>query len=90
MATSAYSVGDVLYSLEKAQKGVLEAMAVKEVIVVCNAATLGQTSFIYKDTLNSLWAERMLITKNEAIEIAQAVCNAQIQKLNDAIASLDC
>jgi hypothetical protein len=72
-----YSIGSVLYLRQKALKGKLEKIAIRDVILptslniwgsnLCNNCNITP---IYKDTYNSLYNESDLISYDEAIELA--------------------
>jgi hypothetical protein len=88
MATSKYSLRDVVYSLWKARQGVLEAICIKKIIPVCNVDAGG--FFLYKDTNNEIWNEDELIIKDDAVAIAEDVCNRKIAAINNVLSQLDC
>lgn len=67
-----FGEGSVAYLRYKAEKGVLERVVIKKVIIRQNRATWGQVIFLYQDTLNALFNESDLITHEQAVGIAEA------------------
>lgn len=67
----------VLYVLAKAQKGILEQVAIKRVILNSGRKTFNQVIPIYQDTLNSLWNENDLILEADARTLAAAYWEAR-------------
>jgi hypothetical protein len=60
------------YTLQKAKKGIIEKIVVKQVILHRSPKTYNQIVWLYKDTFNGLWNESDLLTHQEAIDIATA------------------
>ena len=73
-----WSVGDVLFSKLKAMVGQFEKVAIKEVRLIMNSSTAGKMTFIYVDTLNSLWNEYDLVQEYDALLIAKMYYEKQI------------
>ncbi len=85
--TYKYKEGSVLYSLQKAQLGILETIVIKRVRLVTSKATFGQIIVLYIDTFNGLWNENMLCTGPEATSLATAYLLQQQQALMDELNS---
>ncbi len=66
-----YNPGDVLYLAYKAKIGKLEKVKIKDVRVVSSRKILGAFSFVYVDTLNSLYNERDLVYETDALLLAK-------------------
>jgi AAA+ ATPase superfamily predicted ATPase len=60
----------IVYLKYKAQKGILEKIAIKRVILNSGPKTYNKIISIYQDTLNSLYNESDLITETEARSLA--------------------
>jgi len=69
---TAFGVGDIVYSLPKAKRGVLEKVVIKRLKVLSEQRTGGVFQVMYVDTLNALWNEWDLVSHAEAIAIAKA------------------
>lgn len=86
---SKYVVGQVLYSLDKAtQEGLLEPVCIKTVRTICDSGA--PALYLYQDTWNALWNESDLITKAEAIPLAQAKATAEVLLLVQQINATQC
>jgi hypothetical protein len=75
-----------LYVKEKAEKGILERVVIKRVILNSNAKTFLKVIPIYQDTLNSLYNENDLIVECDARNLATAYWEAR----QAALAALNC
>ena len=73
-----WSVGDILFSKQKAMVGQFEKIAIKEVRLIMNNSTFGKMVFIYVDTFNSLWNEWDLVQEYDALIIAKMYYEKQI------------
>lgn len=78
--------GSVLYVKSKAEKGVIERVVIKRVILNSNAKTFLKIIPIYQDTLNSLWNENDLIIECDATTLATSYWEAR----QAALAALNC
>ncbi len=67
----AYAAGDIAYNVNKARKGVLEKIVIKQARFFQNKKTLGAFSVIYVDTFNALWNERDLVGHAQAKSLAE-------------------
>lgn len=72
-----FTVNSVVYLQYKAVKGILEKVAIKEVMSYSGLKTGGQIVSIYKDTLNSLYNEEELCTYQEALDFVEAYQDSQ-------------
>jgi len=79
-----WSVGDILFSKQKALIGQFEKVAIKEVRLIMNANTFGKMIFIYVDTFNSLWNENDLIQEYDALLIAKMYYEKKIIETTNA------
>lgn len=66
-----FGIGDILYNIHKARKGVLEKVVIKELVPIKQSLTYGQFRVIYKDTLNALWNETDLVDLETAKDLAE-------------------
>jgi len=66
-----FAAGDIVFNIDKANKGVLEKIIIKRQKIINSALTGGQFEAMYVDTLNSLWNEWDLISHAEAIALVQ-------------------
>lgn len=64
-----FTVNSIVCLKYKAVKGVLEKIAIKEVMLRSGLKTGGQIIPVYKDTLNSLYNEEELCTHEEALDL---------------------
>lgn len=69
--TTLFGAGDIVFSLEKARRGVLEKVVIKKQKLINVLKTGGKFEVMYIDTLNALWNEWELVSHEDAIEIAQ-------------------
>lgn len=83
--TYKYREGSLLYSVQAANKGRMERVAIKRVRLVNNYKTFGKTIAIYIDTLNGLWNEDMLCLEADAQSMAISYLQIQQQKLMTAL-----
>jgi len=67
-----FAPGDIVFSVQKARKGVIERVVIKKQKVINSAKTGGQFQVMYVDTYNGLWNEWDLISHSEALLLAQA------------------
>lgn len=70
--TTLFGAGDIVYSLPKAKRGILEKVVIRRVNALNSLLTQGAFEVMYVDTLNSLWNEWDLVSHAEAIDIAKA------------------
>jgi len=70
-----FAIRDIAYVKKSAQKGILEQVAIKEIIINPNGV------LVYKDTFNALHGEDDLITESEAIALAQQFVETTIDGL---------
>jgi hypothetical protein len=68
---TAYGIGDILYDVKKARRGVLERIVIKQIVPVKQSLTGGQFVALYKDTLNGLWNENDLVSSATAKAMAE-------------------
>jgi hypothetical protein len=68
---TAFGVGDTLYSMTKARRGVLEKVVIKSVRSILNKRTLAVRTTLYVDTLNALWNEWDLVPYGTALTLAE-------------------
>jgi hypothetical protein len=66
-----YGPGDVVYSLIKANRGVLEKVIIKSQKLIKSKKTYNRFVVLYTDTLNGLWNESDLIEFDDAKLIAE-------------------
>lgn len=92
-----YKENDTVYIKEKAERGLLRKVSIKRVIV--NSGRNGSCfnkphshllSVIYQDTLNSLYNERDLVPKDEAVALATTYYENKVLETQQAIDSLGC
>lgn len=76
-----WSVNSILYIKHKANKGILERVAIKRVIL--NSA-YNQIVPIYQDTLNSLWNEDDLLIEGQARDLAIAYLELRESQIAEA------
>lgn len=88
--TTLYGIGDVLYNIDKARRGVLEKVVIKQIIRVKPSLTMGQFKVMYKDTLNGLWNEYDLVTPDQAQALALAYYNKLLADLAALEAAKPC
>lgn len=87
-----FKENDTVYLRAKAEKGLLRKITVKRIII--NKGKFGRqfNSFspLYVDSLNSIYNERELVTKEEAIDLAEIFYIDQVSEAQTAINSLGC
>jgi hypothetical protein len=88
--TTIFGVGDILYNIDKARRGVLEKVVIKQIIPINTRFTYGQFKVLYKDTLNALWNERDLVTLGQAQTIAVAYYGQLLEDLQELEAQNNC
>lgn len=71
VVATTFGPGDVLYSIYKARRGILEKVVIKYAKIIKNKRTGGQYVFLYVDTLNALWNEYDLVPYSQAYQLAQ-------------------
>lgn len=69
----------IAYLKYKAEKGIMERVAIKKVIINKNYATKLAEVVLYQDTMNSLYNENDLITEEEAKYLAQVFWLTQLE-----------
>jgi hypothetical protein len=62
-----FGIGDIVYNVQKARRGVLEKVVIKSVRSVTSRRTLAVGRRIYTDTFNGLWNEWDLVPFNTAM-----------------------
>jgi hypothetical protein len=72
----------ILYVKYKAQKGILETVAIKRVLLNGGKKTFNKIIPIYQDTLNSLWNENDLILAEEARSLALDYWQKRQEEIN--------
>lgn len=80
---------DIVYIKDKANKGVLESIAIKRIQLTANRCTGNQFVTLYEDFYNSLWNENQIINKQEAIDLAKIYLNRQIALTEQTIKTLN-
>lgn len=65
--THRWNVGDVLYLKHKAQKGILEKIAIKKVLLQLDGEIQFPTA--YKDTHNGIHGESNLLSEQDALDL---------------------
>lgn len=68
----AFGEGSIVFLKYKANKGILERIAIKKVIVKKNRHTMGQPVFLYQDSLNAYYNESELVSHQDAVNLAIA------------------
>jgi len=79
-----WPLNSLLFSKDKARKGIMELVAIKRMFVNNNTKTQWQPVKIYQDTYNGLWNERDLIEEEEARELAIAYWEKRKQQIINA------
>lgn len=79
-----WALNSLLFSKDKARKGIMELVAIKRIFVNNNTKTQRQPVKIYQDTHNGLWNERDLIQEEEARTLAIAYWQRRKQQIIDA------
>ena len=87
LVTYNYAVGSIVYNINKAKIGILNAVAIKKVRIINSMPTpvnnnkipsiyepIGDrhTTILYQDTYNGLWNEDELCSEQEATDLAIA------------------
>lgn len=67
-----YGAGDIVYSLPKAKRGILEKVVIRRTNVLNTLLTQGAFEVMYVDTLNSLWNEWDLTSHTNALALSKA------------------
>ena len=86
----AYPVGTVAYDRISANRGRMEAIAIKKVMVFHNRKTFGQARLVYKDTLNSLYTDYDLISHDDAKARVIAYLYRKIAEIDAELARRGC
>ena len=81
-AATRFTVGDPVYYVKKASRGILERMVVKTIRVVANRRTGGRKVVLYVDTHNELWNDYDLVGYADAVELAEAYYEQVVNELN--------
>lgn len=77
-----FAAGDIVFIIDKAQKGVLEKIVIKKQKVINSLMTGGQFEVMYLDTLNALWNEWDLVSHAVAIAIVEDYYEALLVEAN--------
>ena len=77
-----FLAGEIVYDANKARRGVLEKVVIKEARVVKARGTFGSNRVLYVDTFNGLWNEHDLVPYEVAVELMQDVLDALEKVLN--------
>jgi hypothetical protein len=85
--TFPFGPGSIVFNCEKAQRGVMEAIAIKCITVVQNIKTGGLAIPLYTDTLNGLWNEDELCLEADAKAYAIAYLQQQQAEILDILSS---
>jgi len=92
-----YKENDCLCLRSKAERGILCKVVIKKIVINsgrngnCFNKPHSHLLFpLYFDTLNAIYMEEELVTKEEAIEIASLFYQNQIEETQKAIDSLGC
>ncbi|RKZ35928.1 MAG: hypothetical protein DRQ41_15225 [Gammaproteobacteria bacterium] len=72
---SEFNIRDIAYVKKSVQKGILEQVAIKEIVINPNG------SLIYKDTFNALHGANDLVGEPEAVELATEFVEDSIDSL---------
>ena len=86
-----WPLNSLLFSKDKARKGIMELVAIKRLFVNNNTKTQRQPVKIYQDTYNGLWNEKDLIEeeekpKEEKVERKSEESNAKNSERLDEVA----
>lgn len=76
-----WPLNSLLFSKEKARKGIMELVAIKRLFVNNNTKTQRQPVKIYQDTHNGLWNERDLLEEADARALAIAYWEKRKQQI---------
>lgn len=85
-----FAEGSVVYRTDKAQRGVLEKIAIKGVRIVRTRETFNFPMVIYVDTFNALYDEGDLCTHAEALAYATAYLTRVAAEVQAEIDRLNC
>lgn len=85
--TYRFAEGSIVYLVYKAQKGVLEKVAIKEVRLVSNS---GVTIPQYIDTYNATYFDEDLCVQTDAISLATTYLQNRLNEVNNIIGQLSC
>lgn len=69
---SKFAVGQEVFVIKKAKRGVLEFFTIAFIYLNSSRSTFGRTVIVYSDKDNRLWLEQELCTKEEAVAYAIA------------------
>jgi hypothetical protein len=78
--TTAFSIGDTLFVKKSAEMGALEEVVIKDIKIFQNSTVI---NILYEDTFNRQHLEHLLITQSEAVILAKAFFQDQIDSIND-------
>lgn len=67
---TAFGPGDIVYNINKAKRGIIEKIVIKNQKIINKSKTNGLFEVMYIDTLNALWNEWELISHSQAITLA--------------------
>lgn len=79
---TAFGVGDILYNVRKARKGVFEKVVIKKPRIIKSMRTSGIQVTLYVDTYNALWNESDLVAYDAALQLATIYYNNLVQEYN--------
>lgn len=77
-----YGENSIVYLKYKAEKGIIERIAIKRVLLNSGPKTYNQIIPIYQDTLNSLYNEDELILEADAKALALAYWTKRQENIN--------
>lgn len=72
-----FAQGSVVYSIKKAREGILEAIAIKKVLIKNPYNNYGSVFVLYQDTYNGLWNEEDLCNQAQAVSLATTYLEEQ-------------
>ena len=78
-----YGENSIVYLKYKAEKGIIERIAIKRVLLNSGPKTYNKIVPIYQDTLNSLYNENELILEADARALALAYWTKRQNSIND-------
>ncbi len=70
-SVTTFGIGDTVYNVQKARRGVLEKVMIKSIRAVTSRRTRGVNRVLYVDTFNGLWNERDLVPFGTAMALAE-------------------
>jgi len=73
-----WNVGDLLFIVPSAHKGILEKVTIKQVKLISKQLTNGVIYFLYIDTTNGIYQEDELTTEYNALIIAKRYFEKQL------------